>query len=327
MESVRTLPVPTSSGVHVVQAGETLTAIVRNYLKAGGGKPSNATVYEAVRRVAAGNGLSNPDRIYPGQRLHLGGIASGQARAQALALAGPVQVSAPAGAVAGLPLRSDARLLRPASNAAPRDSARLRMPVAAGGQGGPVRPAFRAARMGSMLGEAGAVRGVTRDLSELTDRLLDPAAVGERGGACEAPWACTLPGGRLTSGYGLRKDPVLGLAETHEGIDLAAKHGTPIHAYAEGVVSFSGWQAGYGRLVVVRHADGTESAYAHNSRNLVRAGDRVSKGMPVAEVGSSGRSTGPHLHFEIRKGGRAVDPMPYLAAAGGTGALQLAQRR
>lgn len=310
---------------HTVQTGETLTGIVRDALKRGGGAVSPAAVSEAVRRVAAANGLSNPDRIYPGQRLNLSGVSSGEGKVSGLA--GPVSVSVPPMAAVGQPLRSRARYATPVlEGAAYRGGSRFQRAETLGGQGGPLRPAFRASRVGSILDDAAALRRAARDLSELADRLLEPAAGScAVAGACAAPWAHTLPGGRLTSGYGLRKDPVTGVAETHEGIDLAAKHGAPILAYADGVVRFSGWQAGYGRIVVVQHADGTESAYAHNSRNLVKAGERVAKGTVLAEVGSSGRSTGPHLHFEIRKEGRAVDPMPYLAAAGMPSVLQLAR--
>ncbi len=118
-----------------------------------------------------------------------------------------------------------------------------------------------------------------------------------------------LKKGVLTSGYGPRGRRV------HKGIDLAAKPGTPIFAVADGTVIYSdNKQRGYGNLVIVEHEGRTVSVYAHNRRNLVDEGDRVGQGSPIAEVGNTGRSTGPHLHFELRVKGRAVNPLDYLPA-------------
>lgn len=117
---------------------------------------------------------------------------------------------------------------------------------------------------------------------------------------------------RITSGYGMRRDPFNGRPAFHRGVDLAVKSGTDIYPVKEGVVKFSGWQPGYGRMVIVQHEDGLETVYAHNSSNLVQPGERVSPDAAIAKSGSSGRSTGPHLHFEVREGGKAVDPMPHL---------------
>lgn len=112
--------------------------------------------------------------------------------------------------------------------------------------------------------------------------------------------------GSLTSRYGWRG------REMHRGIDIGAPYGRTIKAAKGGVVTLSGWYYGYGRTVVIRHADGADTLYGHASRLLVSAGQRVEQGQPVALVGSSGRSTGPHLHFEVRINGRAVNPLPYL---------------
>jgi len=117
---------------------------------------------------------------------------------------------------------------------------------------------------------------------------------------------------RITSGYGMRRDPFNGRPAFHRGVDLAVKSGTDIYPVKEGVVKFSGWQPGYGRMVIVEHDDGLETVYAHNSSNLVQPGERVSPDAAIAKSGSSGRSTGPHLHFEVREGGKAIDPMPHL---------------
>ena len=126
---------------------------------------------------------------------------------------------------------------------------------------------------------------------------------------------------RITSGFGVRRDPFTGRPEHHNGVDLAAASGTPVHPAMAGEVVFSGWQRGYGRTVIIRHREGLETVYAHNAKNLVRVGDRVGSLTPVAQVGSSGRSTGPHLHFEVRRNGRAVDPTPYLS----TGRVRIAK--
>jgi lysostaphin len=104
----------------------------------------------------------------------------------------------------------------------------------------------------------------------------------------------------------------------HRGIDIAAPVGTPVVAAADGVVATSGWDSGgYGNKVDIRHPDGSLTRYAHNSRLLVRAGQTVRQGQLIAEMGSTGRSTGPHLHFEIRPSGKgAVNPMAFLPSGG-----------
>lgn len=101
-------------------------------------------------------------------------------------------------------------------------------------------------------------------------------------------------------------------ASFHDGIDISAPEGTPIQAVERGEVAYSDQLRGYGNIVIVRHADGVMSVYAHNQVNLVREGQQVERGMIIARVGSTGRVTGPHLHFEIRKHNTAQDPMRYL---------------
>jgi flagellar protein FlgJ len=118
--------------------------------------------------------------------------------------------------------------------------------------------------------------------------------------------------GVLSSPFGPRIDPIDGSRRIHKGIDLTAPVGTPIKAAADGRVAFSGTAPGYGNLVVLEHADGYETRYAHNEDNLVRKGEEVKAGQVVASVGDTGRSTGPHLHFEVRKDGRAIDPSQWL---------------
>ena len=98
----------------------------------------------------------------------------------------------------------------------------------------------------------------------------------------------------------------------HPGIDIAAQRNTPVRAAAEGVVTTSGWDETYGYLVVIDHGFGIASLYGHNSRNLVSVGDRVDRGQTIAFLGSTGKSTAPHLHFEVRKNDVPVDPRKYL---------------
>lgn len=119
----------------------------------------------------------------------------------------------------------------------------------------------------------------------------------------------------------MRADPFTGLPEHHDGIDIAAPTGTEIYPYKAGQVVAAGWQPGYGRSVILRHRDGTETVYGHASKLLVRPGDLVTANDPIGQVGSTGRATGPHLHFEVRVEGQAVDPTPFLS----NDTLQLAQ--
>lgn len=114
--------------------------------------------------------------------------------------------------------------------------------------------------------------------------------------------------GELTSGFGWRRDPFTGQRAWHSGVDIAAPEGSPVRACADGVVAFAGGRGGYGTMVELRHADGTVSIYGHNKANGVVEGQSVKAGQVIAQVGQTGRATGPHVHFEIRRDGVAVDP-------------------
>jgi len=128
--------------------------------------------------------------------------------------------------------------------------------------------------------------------------------------AQKAPFALPLNDSfRYTSGFGPR------WGRMHEGTDFAAAYGTPIYATADGVVTFSGWSSGYGRLVKIQHEFGIETRYGHQSQLLVKVGQRVSSGEQIGAMGNSGRSTGTHLHYEVRVQGKAVNPMIYIKAA------------
>lgn len=119
--------------------------------------------------------------------------------------------------------------------------------------------------------------------------------------------------GRISSNFGTRFHPVDRKMKFHGGIDIAVPKGTSIGAAADGVVKFAGWKGGYGYAVIIEHPDGTETLYGHNQKLLVEEGQTVSAGDPISLSGSTGKSTGPHLHFEVRENGHAVNPNKYLS--------------
>jgi murein DD-endopeptidase MepM/ murein hydrolase activator NlpD len=115
--------------------------------------------------------------------------------------------------------------------------------------------------------------------------------------------------GRIISGFGYRTYP---WREFHAGVDISSGYGTPIRAAASGTVAFSGWRGGYGKCVIVNHGSGNSSLYGHSSKILVTNGQSVKKGQIIAYVGNTGRSTGPHLHYEVRRNGQPINPVAYL---------------
>lgn len=119
----------------------------------------------------------------------------------------------------------------------------------------------------------------------------------------------------ITSGFGYRRDPFTGAAAMHKGLDFRGHIGSPIHAAADGVVSFVGQIRGYGNVVEIRHGNGLVTRYAHMSKFKTKRGTRVAAGDVIGLIGNTGRSTGPHLHFEVRVNGRAVNPRPFLETA------------
>lgn len=168
------------------------------------------------------------------------------------------------------------------------------------GTGGPLTPLQFSTRGGPNDPDAERANSILRQM----DRLNMYRIAAER-----IPFDMPVKAGfRFTSGYGMR------WGRMHNGTDFAAPIGTPIYAPADGVVTFAGWSSGYGRLVKIRHAFGIETRYAHQSRIRVEVGQRVSRGDRIGDIGNSGRSTGPHLHYEIRVGGSAVNPMTYIRA-------------
>ncbi|MDR3497718.1 MAG: M23 family metallopeptidase [Parvibaculum sp.] len=127
-----------------------------------------------------------------------------------------------------------------------------------------------------------------------------------------------VDGARITSGFGMRKHPILGFTKFHEGVDFAAPKGTPIYAAGDGVVKIAGWVNGYGNFVELGHANKYETAYGHMSAFAkgIRVGTRVHQGQVIGYVGSTGRSTGPHLHYEIHIAGKKVNPLGVKMATG-----------
>ena len=156
---------------------------------------------------------------------------------------------------------------------------------------------------------AGLERAGGRDLqlmqwaSDGRPQWFEASGVGRESGGLLQP----VPG-RITSNYGLRMHPILGYSRMHRGLDFRAAHGTPIVAAADGRVSRAGWAGGYGRQVRLSHANGLATSYSHMSRIAVSAGARVRRGQVIGYVGSTGLSTGPHLHYEMYRNGQTINP-------------------
>lgn len=132
------------------------------------------------------------------------------------------------------------------------------------------------------------------------------------GASVSIPSRIPVEGIHLTSGFGMRNHPVTGGRRAHKGIDLAGPTGTPIHAAADGIISRADWFSTYGLYVSIEHGGEIQTRYAHMSRLNVAKGQRVKKGDIIGFIGSTGRSTGPHLHYEVRVSKVAVNPIPYM---------------
>jgi murein DD-endopeptidase MepM/ murein hydrolase activator NlpD len=136
------------------------------------------------------------------------------------------------------------------------------------------------------------------------DQWFEASGVGERRGVLAAPVA-----GRLSSSFGMRFHPLLRYSRMHQGVDFAAAHGSPIHAVTEGTVVYAGRHGGHGNYVRINHGGGLGTGYAHMSRIAAYPGERVRQGQIIGYVGSTGLSTGPHLHYEVYRNGATVNPM------------------
>jgi len=175
------------------------------------------------------------------------------------------------------------------------------------GQGGPLTPIIFSTR--GQEPSPDALRA-DRLLNQLDQLNLYRIA------AQKAPFATPVKAAyRLSSAFGPRRDPKTGGRRMHSGIDMAAPLGTPLYATADGVVTYAGWQSAYGWLVKIQHEFGIETRYAHQSRINVKVGQKVSRGDRIGDMGSSGRVTGVHVHYEVRAGGKPVNPMIYIKAA------------
>ena len=148
-----------------------------------------------------------------------------------------------------------------------------------------------------------------KELDEALD-LLDRM----KSEARRLPIANPSPGHSVSSTFGVRNDPLLGSPAMHSGMDFRAPAGSAARVTAAGTVTSAGWNGGYGRMVEVRHANGFSTRYGHLSKILVKEGQELSAGDVIGKVGSSGRSTGPHLHYEVRRNGGALNPVRFLKA-------------
>lgn len=142
------------------------------------------------------------------------------------------------------------------------------------------------------------------------ESLMSTRSLGERA----LPGGWPIIGGWISSHFGFRSDPFTGRGAFHAGVDFAGPPGARVIATGPGFVSFSGYKSGYGNVVEITHPTGYLTRYGHNSRNLVREGQTVQKGDPIAIIGSTGRSTGTHVHFEVVRDGNTLNPMRYLSA-------------
>jgi murein DD-endopeptidase MepM/ murein hydrolase activator NlpD len=182
------------------------------------------------------------------------------------------------------------------------------------GQGGPAPVVGRELSMGEfqqMLGE------ISRVLDDRADKLgvLDSMLLDDRLARKTIPTTLPIMSGYYSSNYGYRLDPITGRSAFHTGVDLIAPPGTPVMAAAGGVVAASGFIPEYGNIVDIDHDNGLTSRYAHLSKSLVKIGDIVMKGQKIALVGQTGRTTGPHLHFEVREKGIPLNPNKFFALA------------
>lgn len=292
-----------STLVHIVQPGETLWAIGRQYGL-------------SAETLALVNELDDPNSLKVGQKLLISATQSVDYTVQrgdslwGIATAFGVSVNDIV-AANGI---SDPSMIRVGQS--------LRIPLGIGGVAS-IRPYIEHKIVrGDTLWEIADTYGVR--LSAITaanpgvdaSRLkigdvikvpIDSYSPG-RSSASTPKYILPVSGGRVTSQYGWRTDPFTGQKTFHGGVDIGLPEGTPIYASAAGVVIEAGIKGGYGYTVMIQHDDGFVTLYGHASKLLVKEGQRVAQGQLIARVGSTGRATGPHLHFEVRKGEATVDP-------------------
>ena len=174
------------------------------------------------------------------------------------------------------------------------------------GQGGPLTPISASTSGGPLLPEELRANAILEGLDRMNLYRL---------AAYQLPFAMPVKDNfRWTSGFGMRRDPKGAGMRMHEGTDMAGAYGTAIYATADGTVTFAGWHAGYGRHIKIQHANGIMTTYSHLSQIRVDVGQRVSRGDRIGDMGNSGRSTGTHLHYEVRVNGTPVNPMTFIKA-------------
>lgn len=185
------------------------------------------------------------------------------------------------------------------------------------GQGGPEdaldAPAYQPPPFMEVLDQLGERLHSREQQLEVLEQLLGERRLND----ATSPAGRPVRQGYVSSPFGVRSDPLTGRLSHHKGVDFAAKVGSDVLAVGAGVVTWSGRKSGYGNLVEISHADGYRTLYAHNQRNLVEVGDLVQRGQAIAKVGSSGRSTGAHVHFEVTRDGEVVNPTLYIARSTG----------
>ncbi len=177
---------------------------------------------------------------------------------------------------------------------------------------------------GPMLSTPASGKSLVQLLSELTElqteldheekqlKMLESLTLGHHITTTSYLSGRPIKKGWLSSYYGTRKDPFTGMPAHHKGIDFAGKEGAPVIATASGVVSWSGERYGYGNLIEINHGNGLKTRYGHNKTLLVDVGDVVGKGEVIAKMGSTGRSTGPHVHYEILRNNKQINPIKYV---------------
>ncbi len=178
---------------------------------------------------------------------------------------------------------------------------------AMGGPAGPVATHNASLVLSSLSSLDQQVANQTEQLNALETLLIDRQLQ-----KAVTPSGWPVNGGWVSSHFGMRADPFTGARSVHKGVDIASPLGSIIKAMGDGVITFTGAKRGYGKLVQINHGQGYVTRYAHILESLVKVGDRVVKGQSIAKVGTSGRSTGPHLHFEVMRDRRQVDPIGYL---------------
>lgn len=175
------------------------------------------------------------------------------------------------------------------------------------GQGGPLTPFSLSTKGETLSNDEIRANAILQGLDRMNLYRL---------AAAKSPFAMPVKSAfRFTSGFGYRRDPKGAGTRMHNGTDFAGSTGTPIYTTADGIVTYAGWNSGYGRHVKVQHEFGVETSYSHMSNIRVKVGQRVSRGDRIGDMGSSGRSTGTHLHYEVRIGGKPVNPMTFIKAA------------